>query len=528
MKWGDSRGVQIYNQLLSAFDELCQDGRYTAIVKRSWQLFQAEAVQKITIYAKNMINGIVKDIELHAVVIDSENIRYSSCTCHRSDFCEHIGALFLQYSKGLENGKVLAEQAYFQLLGITRASQHVKQSDDAMLINQSMSPVELFRLLNKQFGDDWKKCKHSFHPLSQTLTSIKGLAKDSPYTIQRLHWCASILYVLYLGERALQASDSFSRYYHEMTFKRIAEPWIANLYELLTELKETELQSFELTWINQLLAFVYDCAAKTEKTTIEWDYIHYYLIGLLIGHQKEELELNKDLLRRLDTEQGAFMRNLIYGSLAALKLNAGEDEEAIGYIDHCQFEKVQRLIYPIVESRMQEQRWDKVQLWMDKLLQYFSSGNHLRSVGPFLTLCRKATAMQPEDERWQDAMLMLLPHSYSALAEHYAAQGKYEAWADLQMYMGRKPEELKGTELQSIEKHAPETVLPMYHQAIESAIHTRNRQGYRTAAKHMKKLQSLYEQLDKQVVWHRYFDAMQLKYSRLRAFQEELLKGKLL
>jgi len=528
MKWGDSRGVQMYNQLLTAFDELCQEGRFAANVKRAWQLFQAEAVQKITVYSKNMINGIVKDIELHAVVIDSENIRYSSCTCHHSEFCEHIGALFFQYCKGLENGKVLAEQAYFQLLGVTRASKFIKPSDSELLINQNTNPAELFRLMHEQYGDDWKKCKHSFHPLSQTLTSIKGLAKDSPFEVQQLHWCASTLYVLYLGERALQASDSFSRYYHEMTFKRIAEPWIANLNDLLTEIKSSELQTFQLAWVKQLLAFVYECAAKSEKPTIEWDYIHYHLISLLAGNADQEHEFITLFIRRLDAEQGPYMRNMLYGSLAALKLYAGEDKEAISYIEQCQFEKVQRLIYPYVESKMLEQRWDKVQLWMDMLLQHFTNGNHLRSVGPFLALCRKASQLQPEDDRWQAIMLMLLPHSYSALAEHYAAHGKYEAWADLQMYMGRKPEDFKGNELQSIEKHAPEVVLPMYHQAVEAAIHTRNRQGYRTAARHMKKLQALYEQLGKQMTWDRYFEAMQLKYSRLRAFQEELLKGKLM
>src|SRR5690606_17475382 len=213
---------------------------------------------------------------------------------------------------------------------------------------------------------------------------------------------------------------------------------------------------------------------------------------------------------------------------AALKLYAGEDKEAISYIEQCQFEKVQRLIYPYVESKMLEQRWDKVQLWMDMLLQHFTNGNHLRSVGPFLALCRKASQLQPEDDRWQAIMLMLLPHSYSALADHYAAHGKDAAWADLQMYMGRKPEDFKGNELQSIEKHAPEVVLPMYHQAVEADIHTRNRQEYRTAARHVEKLQALYEQLGKQMTWDRYFEAMQLKYSRLRAFQEELLKGKLM
>ncbi|MFC6332595.1 hypothetical protein ACFP56_08145 [Paenibacillus septentrionalis] len=519
--------MQIYNQLLAAFDELCQSGNYTAVVKRAWQLYQADAVQKTNVYAKNMVNGIVKDVELHAVVIDSEHIRYSSCTCQHSDFCEHIGALFFQYSKGLENGKVLAEQAYFQLLGVTRASS-IQQSESSSSLDQHTNPAELFQRLHSKYGEDWKKCKHSFHPLSQTLTAIKGMAKHSPQNVQRMHWCASILYVLYLGERALLAVDSFSRYYHEMTFKRIAEPWMTSLYEWLKELKDEKLHSFEYEWIRELLAFVYDCAAKMEKPMVEWDYIYYHLLGLLAGNETQQQEMVQLFKQQLELEQSPYMRNMLYGSLAVLKLNEHEDEAAISYFEKCQFEKVQRLIYPVVEGRMQEQQWDKVHIWMDRLLEHFTTGQHIRSVGPYLSLCRKASMLQPSEERWQSVMIMLLPHSYSSLAEHYAAQGQYEQWTDLQMYMGRKPDDFKGAELQSIERHSPEALLPMYHQAIDSAIHSRNRQGYRMAAKYMKKLQGLYEQLEKQDVWLRYFDAMQHKYSRLRAFQEELLKGKLL
>ncbi|GIP15479.1 hypothetical protein J40TS1_11210 [Paenibacillus montaniterrae] len=520
--------MHIYNQLLAAFAELCQAGSYTSIVKRAWQLYQAEAVQKINVYAGHMINGIVKDIELHAVVIDSEHIRYSSCTCQQPQFCEHIGALFLQYCKTLENGKVLAEQAYFQMLGVVKASLPKQPGESEQpAINQQTDAAELFRKLNEQYGDDWKKCKHSFHPLSQTLTSMKSMAKSSEYELQRLHWCASIVFVLYLGERALQAADSFSRYYHEMSFKRIAEPWTVQLYEWLEQLQAKPLQQFEQRWIRQLLSFVYARVEMYEKPLLEWDYIYYRILSIVAGHHALQSEMKQELEFRLAHEHKPHIVHVIYGSLAVLAFQAGEDEQALAYLENCQFEKIQRLMYPMVESRMQSQHWDKVEMWMDRLQQQFASGSQLRSVGPFLALCRKASALQPEQSRWLEAMLALLPHSYQALTEHYYAHGRFEAWADLQMYMGRRPEELKGSDLQKIERQAPAALLPIYHQAIEFAIHTRNRQGYRTAAKHMKKLQALYEQLEQPHVWQSYFERMQDRYNRLRAFQEELSKGKL-
>jgi len=519
--------MRIYNQLLAAFVQLCQNGAFISTVKRAWQLVQAEAVQKVNEYAGGMINGIVKDGELHAVVIDSEHIRYSSCTCQQSQFCEHIGALFFQYCKTLENGKVLAEQAYFQMLGVVKAVT-IEREENEFVINQHTDVSQLFYRLSNQFGDDWKKCKHSFHPLSQTLTNIKSLARHSEFEVQRLHWCASILFVFYLGERALQAADSFSRYYHEISFKRIAEPWNTQLYEWLDQLGEESLQPFQQRWMKELIHFTYVHAEQYEKPMLEWDHILYRLMTVIAGQQPIEGEVAEELLRKRSTMDRPQMLQLINGSLAVLAFQANDDERALSYIQQCQFDKVQRLVYPMVESRMASESWEKVSLWMTWLMKQFNGGGQqLRSVGPFLALCRKAISLQPHQRQWLDAMLALLPHSYQALTDHYYTQGQYSAWADLQMYMGRKPEDFKGTEIQKIEQKAPKVLLPMYHQAIELAIHSRNRQGYRMAAKYMIKLNSLYEQLGERRVWHSYYKRMQDKYSRLRAFQEELVKGKL-
>ncbi|HIW34453.1 MAG TPA: hypothetical protein IAA29_16880, partial [Candidatus Paenibacillus intestinavium] len=273
---------------LTAFEQLSSEGTYSNVLKRGWKLYQDQFVQKVNVYGATMINGIVKDIELHAVVIDSDHIRYSSCTCQQNVYCEHMAALLFQYCKTLENGKVLAEQAYFQLLGLVRASSVPSATSDSPLeqnnagqISSQIDPEEVIQKMMQLFGDDWKKCKHSFHPLSNTLTSIKGMAKSSQPNIQRLHWCTSILFVLSLGERALQAVDSFSRYYHEMTFKRLAEPWSNQLYELLGLVQGDSLQPYERQWIKSMMSFTFEKATTLDKPMFEWDYAYYRLISFL-------------------------------------------------------------------------------------------------------------------------------------------------------------------------------------------------------------------------------------------------------
>ena len=525
----------MYNRLLTAFEQLSSEGTYSNVLKRGWKLYQDQFVQKVNVYGATMINGIVKDIELHAVVIDSDHIRYSSCTCQQNVYCEHMAALLFQYCKTLENGKVLAEQAYFQLLGLVRASSVPSATSDSPLeqnnagqISSQIDPEEVIQKMMQLFGDDWKKCKHSFHPLSNTLTSIKGMAKSSQPNIQRLHWCTSILFVLSLGERALQAVDSFSRYYHEMTFKRLAEPWSNQLYELLGLVQGDSLQPYERQWIKSMMSFTFVKATTLEKPMFEWDYAYYRLISFLASdvEQNDELSLKLEKLAKVETDE--FVTSFLYGSIAVLNLAKNNDEHAIEYLGKCQFDRVQRIMYPIVEARMSNDQWEKVELWMDFLNDHFVQTQQVRSIGPFLQLCRKGSQLQSSNSKWMKYMLEFLPHSYAALSEHYINEQRYKDWADLQIYMGRKPEDFKANELQVIEKHAPSALLPMYHQAIEISIHSRNRQGYRTAAKHIKKLHSLYEQLEKPHVWKSYFDLMQSRYNRLRAFQEELLKGKLL
>ncbi len=88
------------------------------------------------------------------------------------------------------------------------------------------------------------------------------------------------------------------------------------------------------------------------------------------------------------------------------------------------------------------------------------------------------------------------------------------------------PNDLYSVDLQSVEKQNPALVLPLYHQAVERCIAGKNRTAYKSATKLLKKLNNLYKKLDRLNDWEDYIYRLAVKYSRLRALQEELRKGK--
>lgn len=122
----------------------------------------------------------------------------------------------------------------------------------------------------------------------------------------------------------------------------------------------------------------------------------------------------------------------------------------------------------------------------------------------------------------------MLPFSRTVYEDALAAHGRWDRWIDLQMCMGRDPLSLRVTALKPVEKEAPELLLPFYHQAVERYVLQKNRDGYKAAAKLLKRLAKLYARLKKGERWALFIAAFASRNSRLRALQEELRKGDLL
>ncbi|GFN34034.1 hypothetical protein PCURB6_42940 [Paenibacillus curdlanolyticus] len=175
-----------------------------------------------------------------------------------------------------------------------------------------------------------------------------------------------------------------------------------------------------------------------------------------------------------------------------------------------------------------ERDWDRMLRWLIELGDLLSVH---RSMELYTYMAGWNTLIEhlPEAEHvmWQ-TLIGMLPASEHIYDEALLTYGKWRQWIDYQMSSGIDPLAHRATELTPIEKHAPEALLPYYHQAVERYVLAKNRDGYKSAVKLLKRLAKLYKKLKQEQRWEQFLEAFADRHSRLRALQEELRKGKLI
>ncbi|MFM9278015.1 SWIM zinc finger family protein [Paenibacillus jiagnxiensis] len=151
------------------------------------------------------------------------------------------------------------------------------------------------------------------------------------------------------------------------------------------------------------------------------------------------------------------------------------------------------------------------------------------SLDEYLACWRTALEHLPELEaRMWDTLTGMLPLSGDIYAQALLERGRYRQWMDYQLSTGAEPLDYRVAELQVIERHAPELLLPFYHQAVERYVLLKNRHDYKAAVKLLKRLAKLYKKMKLEDRWEAFFASFASRHGRLRALQEELRKGKLL
>lgn len=507
----------------------------SVVFKRGWSYYKEGRVRHVKDATEDILTGIVQGSDLYAVVIDLEQLRYSTCTCPVSKYCKHMAAIYFYYIAQQQSER-RAEESYFRLLGLAPASSLARPEQ-----GQSEHKPELFEIGNpgteasasqwfdwmeSEYGETFRKCRHSLHALQPVLSALKGLSKDWEKPLQRLHWLTSIVFVLEQAERAIMTVDSFSRYYHEMSFLRMAEPWLEHGYELLSMLEPASMGEQEWIFAVELSERSKRMAMQTERQLFEWPMLYLAFCEVLVQRRdwfESELSALLDAANRQEPEQD---HSFLHAAAGMFYYLDGDDASSIAEFKRSAFEKTQKLVYPCVAQRMEEGNWEAAEAWMAYLFEKVHAARNARNIGPFMTLCRRADMDRPDSTVWSTYMTELLPYSYGDLSEHWLSVKRYEDWADLQLLMGAKAEDLDAAGLREVAKLSPESLLPLYHQSIEAHIASRNRQGYRIAVKALKKLEKIYNSMKQKDKWDAYLEGLNLKYQRLRALQEELWKGK--
>ncbi|ANY66242.1 hypothetical protein BBD42_07015 [Paenibacillus sp. BIHB 4019] len=208
----------------------------------------------------------------------------------------------------------------------------------------------------------------------------------------------------------------------------------------------------------------------------------------------------------------------------------GRDEEAQALLTALGRKSKLRIhdYYALLDELEQRKEWDRLLHWLKQTASLLADhhGVHLNA---FFAYWDAVLAEMPQEEEamWEQ-LLLLLPASRSIYADKLHHYEKWQEWIDYQLSEGIDPLYYRVAMFAPIEKHAPELLLPFYHQAAERYVLLKNRDGYKSAVKLLKRLAKLYKKRKDEAGWETFITAFAGRYSRLRALQEELRKGKLL
>ncbi|SFJ05141.1 SWIM zinc finger [Paenibacillus sp. UNC496MF] len=515
---------QLEDGRLRALEAAIASGIPLDVLEKGFDYYRREKVLSVQAMEGFSVYGVVKGTAIYAVTLDSDDFAFSTCTCPVRGSCKHMAAVFYAYYASVGESP---DELHNRMLNGLAPEPGAAERPAADPSSLEHAPDRWLDDMEARHGETWRQCRHSLHPLQSVLTAIKAASKLWNEGLRRLHWMHGIVFVLEQAERAYGHTDSYSRYYYEMAFARMTEPWINQYQELAAELDPAALTPEERAAVNGLLAFFHARDMDREQQLHRWETLYFALWSRLIGDAgwaaKEEALLRAELDRTKE-ERGLFFVPM---ALAFLAFADQRDDDAMALLGKTAFNRTALLASDCALQRLEERNWPKLEAWMGYLYGGLSVDRKSKAFGPFLTMCRLADRQQPDNPSWQGHLVSFLPYSYSALTEHWLDQRQYEKWADLQLLFGIEPDEIDVQLVREIGKAAPRVLYPLYHQAIDGAIRSRNRQGYRQAVKLMKRLEKLYKAEQQGEAWSRFVDGIVRKHQRLRALQEELWRGKI-
>jgi hypothetical protein len=177
-------------------------------------------------------------------------------------------------------------------------------------------------------------------------------------------------------------------------------------------------------------------------------------------------------------------------------------------------------------------RMSRLLTWIEHSLESFLQTletNYLRTryIQSLLQQFIRYGIVNEHPKQMERLMRVTLPYSYYYYSDLLYEQGAYQQWVELQLYMGHRADDLPTEEIRKIQKEAPELLLPLYHDTVHYHVNQRTRQHYKLAVKYIKKLHTIYKKLKRLDQWELFLTTLQEETKRLRAFQEELERGKL-
>ncbi|MEK5234352.1 SWIM zinc finger family protein [Paenibacillus sp. FSL L8-0470] len=532
------------------WDKLISDVAYQfsdITLKRGFQYYKQDRVHAFKMISVGSILALVEGGEDYSVTIDLDTLSASRCSCPVQHSCKHMAAVLMKYAEQqgrlvhmLANAKTTSQWIRNPVVKETPvaggSARRKKQLEELAALVPSGN-VEQWReylaLLTAPLAPTVRNSQYT----DRALAAISGATPALPPASGLLYKLHAHLFVLEsllkpAGPHVPGAGASLG-YYTSVA--------VSELQKAVTDLMKNSLPlgAEPEAWprVSETLAYLRrEMLSEPRDRSREQPYysLCYDLIwrGWIAPNASgpamylEELEA----LRQAGEEAGiSLSRHSQQLAESRMYFYLNDDKGAWELLDKASErpglypDELMSFLAPLAEAG----HWSRLALWLAKIGPLLTS--RLFNLKNYAGYWEEAVRRMPETEpRMWDTLIGMLPLSREIYEEMLLDHGRWQEWMDYQLSSGKEPANFRVSDLQPIEKNAPELLLPFYHQAAERFVLEKNRHGYKAAVKLLKRLSKLYKKLKREERWEQFLDSFTSRYSRLRALQEELRKGKLI
>jgi uncharacterized Zn finger protein len=528
--------LQIPKNRMNYLIERMQHDFEVPVLERGWEFVHKGRVKDTQLLHGVEIHAQVHGAQAYEVILDLEQFTKSTCTCTKAKSCRHMAAVIFTLYTPYARPEILLQQLKQAILvkgrqqqsraatGTLRAEKKAERLESP-LANQP--PTQWQRFFDQQFYGYSLSQQHSIELFYQAAQdSLVPLASAWETSIRRLFELHVLLFVMRKVEQFLvDSKSSYLSFYIESGSKVVAKLCQDQMDLLLPKLDCKRLSDHHSSALDETLSLLGEMSLSGSDSPMQW-LVVYRGLWWRLAEQPKRLAKERKRLELLAAKSSALSRkrDLLLMALAHFQVMENQDAEARTLLEQLS-KREARDFFLYLHRFYEAQQWDRMLAWLRWLLPTIQRAQQ-EELRMFCTYWMEAVSRQPDDSEWVDVMIALLPRTYYFYTSYLMKSERFKSWVDLQIANRVSPIDLYSADLKLVEAKDPSLLLPLYHQAVERCIAEKNRNAYLMAVKYLKKLQAYYKKLDKPDTWDEFIYRLATRYSRLRALQEELRKGK--
>lgn len=461
------------------------------------------------------------------VTLDLTRFGASSCSCPNQVHCKHIAAVFFElYSDYEEPSSFLSDKVEFSknrgFFNSNAGKASVGQDDPdnwEVFYEQTFNDIQAVIQ-----GYGYYNPYHRFELFNKFVKVCEERIADWPETDKLLFLLHGEIYLLAKIEKKIWEEGSSASILLNHSNRRLMEI-INNLSGRDLSSREQVLEKINLELRQRLFMIV-------SKPAVDWLLIYQWLWFKIFPFYLS-LEDEIAFLEKLELEpsQSKMANYHLIWARVYFALSRKDDGTARDYIlklneQHLPLDsgKVVLFFYYFDQDHDYQRVWD----WLTFLSQAEAEKTDNRVQEQMLELWERAAYNLGKEEEYLNVLRERLPYSSVRYLAYLLESNRHVEWIEYHLARGTELEYLAYEGLKEVSLASPGMVLPLYHQQVVDLVEQKNRQAYKAAVKNLKKLRTLYKKIKQVDRWHDFIMQFSQSHNRLRALQEELIKGKLI